>query len=153
MDRFEEDADQQEQERTLREILSVWASFRISLSELIDSYNNGPDGQNHPAKMTSPSDESLVIDCPQGAHPKQRLKLLAITVRAELIRGRLQIGCTIEKWARSVLPTNMPTRESTRKMRFELHEDGQSLLYAREQLTPYEAAEILLTTALLRKRS
>lgn len=84
MDIFEQDADQRERERSLREILSVWASFRVSLSELLGSYNNGPDGQDHPAKMTSPSDESIVIDCPQGAHPKQRLKLLAITVRAEL---------------------------------------------------------------------
>jgi hypothetical protein len=152
MDIFERDAAEQEQEQRLGAILGVWATFRVGLSELIDSYNHSPDGEIHPAKMTRPSDESLIIDCPRGAHPKQFLKLLTIIVRAELVRGRLRIACEIECWSTSVLPTNMPLKESGKRMSFDLDGDGESLLLGTNEMTPYEAAEFLLATAFRKKR-
>ena len=151
MDIFEHDADEREQERKTRQIVSIWTMFRTSLSQLLDSYNAGPNGEIHPAKMISPSDESIVIDCPLGAHPEKRFVLLAVTVRAQVVKGRLQIGCEIEKWTKSVLPTNMPTTESRRKMIFNLEENGDFLLHGVQQLTVYEAAELLLGTALLKR--
>jgi hypothetical protein len=149
MNIFEKDALAKADVRTASGIVSVWASFRDAIHELLGSYNNQhPDGEQYPAKLKRETDTGILIECVRGQSAEDPFSALVISVRAHMEQKRLAIECRIERWTRR-LPGVPPSTESVVPMCFVLDSDNESLLLGAEKLSPFEAAEKLLGSALL----
>jgi len=135
-----------ERDAAIREpdaIISAWASVRASISELLESYNAfHPIGKFFPARVTSDTDKSLVIECKRGHTPGDDFSLVMITVSATLASSK-EITGRIERWINN-LPGSRST-EWTKTLKFTVAtREPLRLSFKREMLSPEEVAVELL---------
>jgi hypothetical protein len=149
MNIFEQNAMQ----RQMDGILLAWGSFKVSVSQLIESYRSEiREGQLYGASIENPTDTSIVIQCPRGGAPKVPFSSLMITIQADMVSGRrFSIDCKVEQWRKAPVGSVQPHVEWKRSMTFDLDTDHGSLIFAKEKFTPAEAASKLLETLLIHK--
>lgn len=147
MNVFEQDAES----LTADGFIAVWVSFKCAIADLLDSYNAGPRGEVNPAEICEDQDRLIVFKCSKGDTRDTPFSRLMVSVRAARKDRELTIDCTIQNWTQRIGGKIHPTVENEKKIRFSLGPDGKSLRFRSETLTPYEAAEKLTETALLRR--
>src|ERR1039458_1800990 len=132
--------------------VTAWTCFEASIRDLLNSYNNSHSkGQLHPAKIVESKDTLIVIECNLGPSPKEDFSTLMLTVTANMVREEFLIEARLERWLLR-LPGAPSKSDSSESFRFTLElADGDAVLSHKGQpYSPYQAAELLLETALLK---
>lgn len=133
-------------------MIPMWVSFRVSISDLLASYNSTEVGKLSPARLEKTTGENfLVISRQGGISPDNRS--LSITVRMSLRQEIYTIEVIAEEW---ITGTTSKTRAfNPLQLIFDGNLDsGDTWLQLKEhekvrKLDPFHAAEYILQMVLL----
>lgn len=145
MNVYDRDAAERDRNRKAAAILSVWFHFRAAVTKLTSSYNCHPVGKEEPAVLTEDDDTLLTIECQRGTAP-DGLSVMMVTITAAVDKGEFVIKGAVERWTLH-LPGIPRKTESLKVLTFRLHSEERALCLGEETLTPFDAAERLMTSA------
>lgn len=125
-------------------IVSAWVAFVAALEELFESYKAARPRSK--AALTRQVGTSVLITCPVGINPNDPFSILTVAVSARVVEAEVMIQCRIQRW--HAPPGASPlSMDSETPIAFTL--DGGSLVWNKQRFTAFEAAEKLLSEALL----